>query len=96
MIKGTTQTGFDYEIEDEAFNDMRVMDALMEMDEIEGEESEQSARVIFLMSKVATLLLGGKQKKKLYDHVVNIHGKVTMDAFVNEMTDILAGDQAKK
>lgn len=87
MLKGKTTNGFEFEIADEAFNDMRVMDALMELDEAEAEDA---AKAIFGMSKVATLLLGKKQKEKMYAFIEKEHGKVNMDVFVEMMGEILS------
>lgn len=96
MIQGKTKTGFEFTIEDEALNDMRVMDALMSLDDFDDEDNGSAAKATMSMSKVASLLLGKKQKEKLYKHIEASHGKVDMTAFIEEMVDILSSNNESK
>ena len=83
MIEGKTKSGFEYKIEDTAFNDMRVIDLLIDMD------NKDAGDAIIIMSKVSRLLLGEQQKNELYKHIANEDGSVGMDKFMDEMADIL-------
>lgn len=96
MIQGKTKTGFEFTIEDEALNDMRVLDALMSLDEFDEEDKGSAANATMNMSKVASLLLGKKQKEKLYKHIESTHAKVDMAAFIEEMVDILSSSNESK
>ena len=83
MIEGKTKSGFEYKIEDTAFNDMRVIDLLIDMD------NKDAGDAIIIMSKVSRLLLGEQQKNELYKAIANEDGSVGMDKFMDEMADIL-------
>ena len=47
--------------------------------------------------RAAILLLGNEQKKSLYNHIRNDKGKVPIDKFADEITDIMnaIGKQGK-
>lgn len=86
-MKGTTRTGFAFEVDENAFNDMEVVDVLS------NEEMHATYKMSFLVSRV----LGAKQKKALYDHLRDDSGRVPVDAVEREMEDIFAafGQQGK-
>ncbi len=86
-MKGTTSTGFAFEVDENAFNDMEVVDVLS------SEEMHSTYKMSFLVSRV----LGAKQKKALYDHLRDASGRVPVDAVEREMEDIFAafGQQGK-
>lgn len=86
-MKGTTRTGFAFEVDENAFNDMEVVDVLS------NEEMHATYKMSFLVSRV----LGAKQKKALYDHLRDASGRVPVDAVEREMEDIFAafGQQGK-
>lgn len=86
-MKGTTRTGFAFEVDENAFNDMEVVDVLS------NEEMHATYKMSFLVSQV----LGAKQKKALYDHLRDASGRVPVDAVEREMEDIFAafGQQGK-
>ena len=86
-MKGTTRTGFPFEVDENAFNDMEVVDVLS------NEEMHATYKMSFLVSRV----LGAKQKKALYDHLRDASGRVPVDAVEREMEDIFAafGQQGK-
>lgn len=89
-IKGTTTTGFEYEIETEALNDMEVVDALVDMMDSEDEmKAMKSIKV--LLDKV----LGLKQKKALYDHV-NTNGRIPIEKVNAEFLEILSATKTGK
>ena len=85
---GTTSTGFQYEITDEAMNDAELLDALIEADE--GNATS--------MMKAMNKLLGAEQKQKLYEHLRNEDGRVPLTgerSLVSEITEIMSGDSVK-
>ncbi|MDD5883062.1 MAG: hypothetical protein PUD70_03140 [Firmicutes bacterium] len=86
-MKGTTRTGFAFEVDENAFNDMEVVDVLS------SEEMDATYKMSFLVNR----MLGAKQKKALYDHLRDASGRVPVDAVEREMEDIFAafGQQGK-
>lgn len=85
---GTTSTGFEYVITDEAMNDAELLDALIEADE--GNATS--------MMKAMNKLLGTEQKQKLYEHLRDEHGRVPIvgeRSLTSEMTEIMSGDAVK-
>ena len=85
---GTTSTGFQYEITDEAMNDAELLDALIEAD----------AGNATSMMKAMNKLLGAEQKQKLYEHLRNEHGRVPLTgerSLVSEISEIMSGDSVK-
>lgn len=87
MIRGKTDSGFEFEIEESRLDDMEVLDLMCEIDRDN----------IAVMPELSDTLFGKKQKKKLYDHLRTEQGNVPIEAFVNEVTEILnkAGEQVK-
>ena len=85
-----TATGFEYEINKKALNNMELIDALAE---IEDNPENLTASV-----KVITLLLGKEGKKRLYNHVREADGCVPIEKVMAEVTDIFNGgsDDLKK
>ena len=79
MIKGKTKTGFIFEIEDNALDNMELLDAIAEID------NEENPLAI---SKVINLLLGKEEKKKLYNHCRAEDGRVPIEALVQEVAEI--------
>lgn len=87
MIKGTTESGFSFEIPDERFNNMEVIDLLREIQR--GEEGEiGEAEMLFAVSGLAELLLGKKDKKRMYNHLRKESGQVPIDAVMAEVMNI--------
>lgn len=84
MLKGTTKSGFKYEVKDEALNDYELFELLSEVD----------ANPL-LLPKLVTRLLGEKQKKNLLDHIRDDKGIVTMDKISDEIMDIFRGEKLK-
>lgn len=79
MVKGTTKSGFRFEVDPNAMNDMELVDVLADdtMDEA------------FRMSHVLKKLLPGNQRKALYDHVRK-DGRAPVDAVVAEVEEIFS------
>ena len=81
-----TATGFEYEIDKKAINNMELIDAIAEL--------EENPENVVASSKVITMLLGKETKKRLYEHVRNADGIVTIDAAMTEIADIFNGGDA--
>ena len=87
MIKGTTESGFSFEIPDEKFNNMEVIDLLRDIQK--GEDGEiGEAEMLFAVSGLAELLLGRKDKRRLYNHLRNDSGQVPIEAVMTEIMNI--------
>lgn len=79
MVKGTTSTGFEFEIDPDVMRDMEVIELI-------AATSEDGSK----MPKMLTAMLGAPQKTALYDHVRNDKGRVLFDDVNKEMEEILS------
>ena len=88
MIKGITDSGFEFEIDENSMNDMEVVDALARM--IDND--------LLAMPILSDKMLGKDQKKRLYDHIRRDDGRVLIEDFTKEILDIFAkgGEATKK
>lgn len=87
MINGTTESGFSFEIPDEKFDNMEVIDLLRDIQK--GEDGEiGEAEMLFAVSGLAELLLGKKDKKRLYNHLRTETGQVPIAAVMEEVMNI--------
>lgn len=88
MIKGTTKSGFKYEVDESAADNMELIDAL----------AEAAGDDMLAVSTVSKLLLGKAMRKKLYDHVRADDGRVPINLAVDEIMEIMQamGDKGKK
>ncbi len=78
MIKCKTDTGFSFKIDEEARDDMEVLENL----------SLLSAGKLEVMPKVLTSLLGEDQKNKLYEHCRGKSGRVSAKKVFKELESI--------
>lgn len=77
-LKGTTATGFSFEIDEEARDDMEILERLVDMS-----RGDITAAPDVLMS-----LLGEEQKKALYDHCRGKNGRVPSKKVIEELRNI--------
>ena len=86
MTKGTTKSGFEFEIDSNVLDNMELVDAL-------AEASEDATQI----SKAIRMILGDEQRKKLYEHVRNEDGVVSVTAISDELLDMfdIIGEEAK-
>ena len=77
MITGVTKSGFHFRVDENAMNDMELVDIL----------ADDSMDDSFRMSHVLRKLLPGEQRKALYDYV-RVDGRVPVDAVVSAVEDI--------
>lgn len=83
----TTATGFTCEIDDDALNDMELLEGLIGMD------NGDANMMPFVMDRLL-----GENKKALYDHVRTEAGRVPVDKVTAELAEIfkvLSPDQKK-
>lgn len=87
MIEGKTQSGFQFKLKEEKLDDMEVLEYLANVDDDLTE-----------LPKLLTLFLGDSQKKKLYDHVKKIEGRVSISKTYAELMDIfrVAGEKSNE
>lgn len=78
MKEITTKSGFCVSIDMDVLDNMELLDALAELEENE-----------LATSKVAKMVLGADNKKRLYDHLRTDKGNVPVEAFYAELTEIM-------
>ena len=78
MIKGITSGGFSFKIDEEARDDMELLETISQLDSGEME----------LLPKVIEMLLGKKQKDALYEHCRGKSGRVSAKKVMNEIKSI--------
>lgn len=83
-IKGMTSTGFSFEIDEEARDDMELLERLVDM----------SKGDLTALPDVLISLLGEKQKKALYDHCRGKSGRVSSKAVYAEIESIFDNTKA--
>lgn len=66
-VKGKTKSGFEFEFDDDVV-DMEMLDCLV--------EAEDNPAYI---GRIIGLMLGKEQKKRLYDHLRDENGKVSIE-----------------
>lgn len=79
MIRRTTASGFEYEIDREVLEDAEFLEL------VDDVQHGDTLRVFKLAGKI----LGEKQKKALYDHCRNNKGRVPSDKIAEEMGEII-------
>ncbi len=78
MIEGKTRSGFAFQLDENAVNNMELVDALAET---EGDDP-------VAISRVCLLLLGRDTRKRLYDHLRTPEGRVPVDRVSAEIMDM--------
>lgn len=85
-----TATGFEYEVNQKALNNMELLDAFADLQASEND--------ITAMVRIINLLLGKEAKARLYDHVREEDGRVPVEKVSQELAEIFSklGEEAKK
>jgi len=78
MITAKTESGFSIELEENALDNMEVLDALSDLDE--GNP--------LAMSRLVVKLLGKDGKKRLYDHLRTEDGRVPASAVESAIMEL--------
>ena len=86
-MKGKLKNGFSFDVDENALDNMELIDAMAEAQE------ENPA----MFSKAVLLLLGKDQRKRLYDHIRDDNGRVSVEAVTNSFVEIFEalGEQGK-
>lgn len=85
MIKGTTKSGFNYEIPNERLNNYELLECIAELEEEP-----------LLLAKTVNLLLGKDQAKLLKDHLRTEDKTVPMDKMSEEIIEIFKSQPETK
>lgn len=80
MIGGTTASGFAYEVSENAFDDMRLVDALADL--IDNNDP-------IALSRITSLVLGKEQRAALYKHLQRDDGTVPAELVSKELVEIM-------
>ncbi len=88
MIKGTTSSGFAYELPENAIDSMELVDAL----------ADATDNNPLAVSRVCRLFLGESLRRQLYGHLRTADGRVPIAAVSNELGEMFAayGEAGKK
>lgn len=86
MIKGTTKSGFEFELEENAVDDYEFLEKVCEIDK--GNVS--------LITGAVSDLLGEEQKERLKEYIRDEKGKVSIKRMIEEFTEILQSDKNGK
>ncbi len=88
MVKGETKTGFAFEVDENAINDMEIIDAFVTI-----QDGDPMPYTIIVRK-----LFGAEERKALYDHVRDEKGRVPIEKVALEINDIFEqiGESAKK
>ena len=79
MLIGKTETGFEFELEDEVLDDWELLECFCQID-----EGDPISTV-----KMVEKLLGKEQKERLKAHVKALHGRVSASKLLDEVGEIL-------
>lgn len=79
MITGNTSSGFSFSIDEKSLNNMEFIDAL-----VDASDDNPAA-----ISRVVKMLLGTEQRGRLYDHLRDEDGHVSIVAVSSEIVEIL-------
>lgn len=87
MKEGVTKTGFHFSLEDDAMDDMDLVEELANMQEND----------LIAITRVVTMVFGPDQKKALYDHLRTQEGRVKVSTVMDAIKDAFAvfGEQGK-
>lgn len=85
VLKGTTKSGFKFELDQERLNNYELLESISEIDEDP-----------FAITKVLDLLLGKEEKNRLKEHIRNDEGIISVDEMTDEITEMFQSvDQTK-
>ncbi len=85
MIKGTTESGFEFKIDESALDDYELLELFSEVDENP-----------LIVPKVIKKMLGKKQKDRLVEHIRDENGIAKASALTKELGEILKASKDLK
>ena len=86
MTKGKTETGFEFELSDEAVDNYELLEILTDIDKGQGKK----------IVDAIDMLLGEEQRNRLKEHVREKNGRVSTKAMWKEFVSILGEANGKK
>ena len=86
-MKGTTKSGFEYDVPENVFDDMELIDALADVN---------SGRDGLQISVVVRKVFDEEQRKRLYDHVRDESGRVPTGSIMDVITEIASESTDEK
>ena len=78
-MKGTTKSGFEYDVPEDVFDDMELIDALADV---------TSGRNVLPLSVIVRKVFDEEQRKRLYDHVRDESGRVPTESIMDVILEI--------
>lgn len=84
MYKITTASGFEYEIDPEAMDDMEVFEDIMTMENPDENEAVKVAAT----NRVFRHVLGAPQQRKLNRYLKEKEGRVKISTYQNEIREV--------
>lgn len=87
MRRGILSNGFAYEFDETVADDMEFLDTLAA---VMADDSTNQERLI-AASKLGDMLLGEEQKKRLYAHIREQHGRVPVAVFQGLLGELMSG-----
>ena len=85
-MKGITTSGFHFDVEDKRFNDMVLLDLLVDFQQGNGTA----------LPKILDRIFGKEQKAALYEHLADEDGIVPVDKVSQEIMDIFNAKKEAK
>lgn len=85
MLKGTTKSGFFFEIEDKRLNNYELLEAISEVDDN-----------ALVLPKLIKLLLGDSKASALKNHIRDEEGFVSAEDLMAEIKEIFEAKHLKK
>ena len=79
MLTGKTKTGFEFELDEEAKDDMEFLDALVDF--TKGNKAR--------FPELVSIFFGEEQKRKLYEHCRSENGRVLASKVEIELINVL-------
>ena len=87
MAKITTSSGFEYEIDPEAMDDMEVFEDMMAMENPDNNDAVKIAAT----NRVFRHILGSSQQKELNKFLKAREGKVKISTYQREIKEVFQG-----
>lgn len=86
MIKGKTESGFEFELHDDVMDDMELVDLMVDINTTGNPAA---------LSNAMKAMLGAEQKKALYDHLRNEDGRVPVSEVSRAFVDVVKAAKEK-
>jgi len=89
----TTSSGFTYQVDKDAFDDMDIFDDLIVMEDPDASKAQR----LFATTKVFRRMIGDEQKQALDEFLRNRDGKIRISAYQKEIGELFSNlNESKK